>query len=446
MLIFLEVCHFNLEKCSGDTPPARTNHRACAMPGDGMFIFGGHFTNTQRLNDAYCLDTKNFVWKRVPGSPKEPLPNNDHIEGWPDARANHSLVLSEDGKIYMFGGHGGANFQRQAFNDLWMFDCETEKWTEIEPENNPPEGRGGHTSFILGTKLYVYGGWNSNNQFENAIQFDLETKQWSDPDVYMQMPRWNHAGIMVEAIPSWKYFVFGGSQGDFPENGPRNFGTFANESAFLDVATMKWYVIEPEDMNDANFVIPRPRENATIAYDDRDNRLIVFGGWADTWIGDIYALNVSSIVGPPYAITTIEPSLGQLSGNTEVVVKGVGFIDTNNINVRFSCGKQFIDVQGTYINDNELSCLTPNFEHIGPKDAEVRLSIQNRDYSITMANFSYFMNTRAYKSLFYGPGLLQDCVVGIETSFIIQARNDHNENRSSGRDRFSVRIRPVKQK
>ena len=77
-----------------------------------MFIFGGHFTNTQRLNDAYCLDTKNFVWKRVPGSPKEPLPNNDHIEGWPDARANHSLVLSEDGKIYMFGGHGGANFQR----------------------------------------------------------------------------------------------------------------------------------------------------------------------------------------------------------------------------------------------------------------------------------------------------------------------------------------------
>lgn len=128
--------------------------------------------------------------------------------------------------------------------------------------------------------------------------------------MYMQMPRWNHAGIMVEAIPSWKYFIFGGSQGDFPENGPRNFGTFSNESAFLDVATMKWYVIEPEDMNDANFVIPRPRENATIAYDDRDNRLIVFGGWADTWIGDLYALNVSSIVGPPYALTTIEPSLG----------------------------------------------------------------------------------------------------------------------------------------
>lgn len=56
------------------------------------------------------------------------------------------------------------------------------------------------------------------------------------------------------------------------------------------------------------------------------------------------------------------------------------------------------------------------------------------------------MNTRAYKSLYYGPGLLQDCVVGIETSFIVQARNDLNYNRTSGRDKFSVKIRPCKPK
>ena len=72
----LEVCHFTHEKCSGDIPPARTNHAACAMPGDRMFIFGGHFTNTQRLNDAYVLDTKSFAWRLVKGSSTEPQPNN----------------------------------------------------------------------------------------------------------------------------------------------------------------------------------------------------------------------------------------------------------------------------------------------------------------------------------------------------------------------------------
>ena len=89
-----------------------------------------------------------------------------------------------------------------------------------------------------------------------------------------------------------------------------------------------------------------------MAYDHRESRILIFGGWCDTWLGDIYALNVSSIVGPPYAITKIEPDLGQLSGNSEVIIKGIGFIDTNAINVRFSCGKAFVDVQGTYINDN----------------------------------------------------------------------------------------------
>ena len=46
------------------------------------------------------------------------------------------------------------------------------------------------------------------------------------------------------------------------------------------------------------------------------------------------------------------------------------------------------------------------------------------------------MNTRAYKSLAYGPGLLPDGAVGNKTSFVIQARNDLGENRKSGRDNF----------
>ena len=50
------------------------------------------------------------------------------------------------------------------------------------------------------------------------------------------------------------------------------------------------------------------------------------------------------------------------------------------------------------------------------------------------------MNTRAYKSLAYGPGLLPEGAVGNPTEFIIQARNDLGENRKSGRDNFQVKI------
>lgn len=50
------------------------------------------------------------------------------------------------------------------------------------------------------------------------------------------------------------------------------------------------------------------------------------------------------------------------------------------------------------------------------------------------------MNTRAYKSLAYGPGLLAEGSVGHPTEFVIQARNDLGENRKSGRDNFQVKI------
>jgi dynein heavy chain len=141
--------------------------------------------------------------------------------------------------------------------------------------------------------------------------------------------------------------------------------------------------------------------------------LLVFGGWNNGWFNDLHALNVSKIVGPLYAITEIVPNLGQLSGNVPVTIRGVGFTDSN-IKVIFTCGKNPVDapsknsieVSGSYVSDNEITCITPSYEQFGPKDAVVQLSLSGGDLTTTWANFSYFMNTRAYKSLAYGPGLL----------------------------------------
>jgi len=56
-------------------------------------------------------------------------------------------------------------------------------------------------------------------------------------------------------------------------------------------------------------------------------------------------------------------------------------------------------------------------------------------------NFNYFLNTRAVKSLAYGPGCMpQEVSAGSEVEFTIQARNDLGENRTSGRDVFEVSV------
>lgn len=70
----------------------------------------------------------------------------------------------------------------------------------------------------------------------------------------------------------------------------------------------------------------------------------------------------------------------------------------------------------------------------------MQLTIANGDLTNTFIPFQYFYNTRADKSLAYGPGLLEGCGTKNPTEFKIIAKNDHSENRTSGRDTFEVKI------
>jgi len=71
----------------------------------------------------------------------------------------------------------------------------------------------------------------------------------------------------------------------------------------------------------------------------------------------------------------------------------------------------------------------------------MQLSIANGDLTNTWVGFNYFLNTRAHKSLAFGPGLLPNVAVGVPVEFKIIARNDLGENRTSGRDIFEVKIK-----
>jgi dynein heavy chain len=83
----------------------------------------------------------------------------------------------------------------------------------------------------------------------------------------------------------------------------------------------------------------------------------------------LYALSVNKIVGPSYAVTEIDPPLGQLTGGVPVTIKGVGFKD-QTIKVYFTVGKTPVDASGkmtlestgTFVSETEVTCNTPNFE------------------------------------------------------------------------------------
>jgi hypothetical protein len=145
-------------------------------------------------------------------------------------------------------------------------------------------------------------------QYNNVLFFDLEKGEWGDPDIYNEVPRWNHSSVLVEAIPTAKFFVFGGECAEYTEGAARSFGAYVNTSCLLDLGIMRWNTIASDPETYPN--IPSPREYSAIAYDEKDRRLIILGGWNNGWFGDLNVLTVGKIVGPPYAITKSDPALG----------------------------------------------------------------------------------------------------------------------------------------
>jgi dynein heavy chain len=368
----------------------------------------------------------------------------------PAPRSNHSASLYENTMV-VFGGHGGHGYQRRAFNDVWSLNLDNGRWALMLTQGTPPTPRSGHAAFHKDGCVYIFGGWNSEMQFNDLFMLDVDNKDWSDLDLGWSTPRWNMSCQYVEAIPSSRVFIFGGSVDRLSEG--RSMGSFDRKLGVLELGDeRKWD--EPVPIATPGRRPPPGREHAAVCYEPEDSRLIIFGGWANKWMDDVWQINVSSIVGPPYAIGRVEPALGPVSGNQKISVYGVGFGSqpcvynelASNIWVSFTglSSKFYAEAPGTFIHDELIECLTPVVPNSAcPKECEVRVCIGQKAPTTTLAKYTYYLNTIADMSLCYGPGLLEDQQAGTPTRFIIQARNYLGENRKSGRDEWSVSVQQI---
>ena len=449
MRLALNNCQWTLNNCSGDPPLPRCNHSAVEINDSQMMVFGGYFSSKQRFNDTYILrlnGSPNYFWYQPSNQKSGQEPQNTESKiGAPEPRANHTATfIKELNRVYIFGGHGGVGYSRKAFNDMHFIDCESFEWTKVETKGSAPEPRGGHIAGRLpkNNKIFVQGGWSSISQYSNIFVFDFEENAWAELNINFDTPRWNHCGLVIPALPHWKLFIFGGSSAYFEEGTPRNFGSQVNSAVYVnlveDLNKAKLQLVDLD--SDCSARCPSGRENASMIYDSKEKRLLVFGGWSNTFNNDIFQLDIGQITGPDYAIYKITPNLGPLTGNTKCTVHGEGFRRSGNFYIRFQSGKFFRDVTATPISDSQISCQSPNFEEVGPKEVEVKVFYESEDLTITKSEFKYFLNTRAEKTIAFGPGLLKSNAVGAKTKIFIQSRNINNENRKSGNDQFKINI------
>eukprot|EP00891_Asterochloris_glomerata_P001316 jgi/Astpho2/1316/Aster-06188 len=406
-----------------NSPPPRARHTATMLDQSKMLIFGG-VNHRTRYDDLWMLNLVEKSWTQVKPDGKGPA-----------ARAHHSATKCGN-KIFVFGGYGGNG---RAFGDFWILHLsdagQPVRWEEPIIPGTPPTARFDHCGFIFPVqpnsttydKFVIMGGRDNSSVFNDSFMLDLASMTWETegkpPTLTYELC--NNLCDDIESVPYHKVFTFGGKRGPMD---------FQNVVEVMDCGMQFWHT--PDVVGQP----PCPREDSAWIFDLKTCCLVIFGGWSGRWLGDTWKANVSAIIGPPYACTGLEPDVGPVFGNTEIIVKGLRFTE-GKIQVKFGTGKTEAVQDAEFVDSNTIKVKTPSYELYGAMTTDVRVNINGEGWTVNKIQFTYFANTAAKNCLAYGPGLLPTgSVFGIELPFVIQAKDTCNNKRTSGGDDFKVRV------
>lgn len=190
----------------------------------------------------------------------------------PVARGGQSVSVVGS-RLIMFGGE---DRHRQLLNDVHVLDLETMTWNIVETTQTPPAPRFDHTAAVLGERyLLIFGGCSHSIFFNDLHVLDLETMEWSQPQIQGDpvSPRAGHAGVSIDE--NW-YIVGGGDN----KSG-------ATETLVLDVSKLVLSVLTSVKGRD-----PLASEGLSVssALVDGEKILIAFGGYNGKYNNEVFVM------------------------------------------------------------------------------------------------------------------------------------------------------------
>lgn len=148
---------------------------------------------------------------------------------------------------------------------------------------------------------------------------------------------------------------------------------------------------------------------------------------------------IQDVVGPPYSIHDIEPKIGAVTGDTRMVIYGMGLQKINgDASVMMSCPKGSEEVAAKVTSDTEVEFSTADFTMFGAQDVQMRLKIHPSSLTNSSVNMTLFPVTSASQVLAFGPALLPGCAAGDFATLVIRAKDEHGVDRWCGKCARSI--------
>jgi hypothetical protein len=162
---------------TGPAPSERSTPAVAAI-GHIVYVFGGARDDsvtgdTQIYDDLHRFDTVKRRWDVLTPTGAKPPPRVFA------ASAAHRASR----RMLVFGGAFFGPFfsDFSAYGDLWAYNVDDNRWTELVASNAGPSPRSRPSAWVVDDKLYVFGGITSFFQVLNDLWvYDLHSNAWTE--------------------------------------------------------------------------------------------------------------------------------------------------------------------------------------------------------------------------------------------------------------------------
>ncbi|MBI3653101.1 MAG: hypothetical protein HY231_18900 [Acidobacteria bacterium] len=262
-----DVWAFNLDtltwtrlNTTGTAPDPRLGHDAIYDPiGQQMVIWAGQ-QGSKFFNDTWALSLRTLEWRNL--SP---------TSGRPKARYGSAAVY--DPVAQSLVQFAGFTEEGRRFQDTQNFNLASQSWTDLTPAGSKPEIRCLLTGALDRTarRMIIYGG-QRNGPLDDLWAYDLASRSWTE--------------LTPASRPAGRFFAssFVNREGRFVVFGGSTPTGNSNDSYAFDFQTGQWSSLELA-------APPSARNGMMSAYDEAEDRFLVFGGTSDSGLlNDVWQL------------------------------------------------------------------------------------------------------------------------------------------------------------
>lgn len=251
-------------------------------------------------------------------------------------------TISHEGKIYMAGGHQGAEhtYPPESFTDTFLvYDIESNQWKELAPR---PVKAHGYQLAASGNYVYAFGGfayspdhkpkWKSLDQID---RYDIRTNTW-ETVAKLATPRSSNVAITIDG----KVYLVGGW-----DSTPKFNNDF--DGKFLD--TIEVFDLKSEKVEVAPYKLPAPLRRALTGI-EHEGKILLVGGLGEG-ASHFELLNTVTSIDPatgkaeefaPLPFSTFAPAAEIL--NDELMVFG-GMFKTGKMSYEYVAHIYSMDLQ-----------------------------------------------------------------------------------------------------